>query len=152
MTAECQGLRSGLAKVVRHAEARYCLRDFRKVWSMRQDRPFIWENHWKQLGWHWKLSGVGISGNYQGKWTILHWLMETQIWPPFSSLGEGGSLREYSRTVVANCLEKAISPALVLMQTIQFLSAPIPPSWPEVLTLLNFKRTNVCCFRTSNLW
>ena len=36
-----------------------CLIDFRKVWSMMQDRPFLWKSHWKQFIWAHKLDGVG---------------------------------------------------------------------------------------------
>ena len=34
---------------------------------MNQDRPSIWKNHWKQLGWAYRSSKEGVSGNHQGR-------------------------------------------------------------------------------------
>ena len=49
------------------AETRFCLFDFRKVWSMNQDSPFLWKRNWKQLGWFHCSPGQG------GQWWPGWW-------------------------------------------------------------------------------
>ena len=39
-----------------------CLRDFRKILSMSQDRALVWKSHWEELGWAQKLGGAGLQG------------------------------------------------------------------------------------------
>ena len=49
------------------------LRDFRKVYNMNQDRPFVWKSHWKCLGWTHKLGGSGTQGITRvGQTSISH--------------------------------------------------------------------------------
>ena len=68
-----------------------CLRDFRKVQSMRQERPFVWISHWKQLRWAGKLGGARSQGVTRVGMTVLARLMESQIWcPPTGSVGSIG--------------------------------------------------------------
>ena len=40
-----------------------CLRDFRKVQSIKQERPFVWKSPCKQLGCVHKLDGDGSQGS-----------------------------------------------------------------------------------------
>ena len=56
-----------------------CLRDFRRVGSMSRDKSFVWKSTGNSL--HGPMSQVGrVSGNDQGKGTVLARLMETPIW------------------------------------------------------------------------
>ena len=63
-----------------------CLRDFRKVWSMNQDRPFIWKSSWKQLGWALNLDGAVSQGITMVWPTVWDKMIESQIWPCLLSL------------------------------------------------------------------
>ena len=67
-----------------------CLRDFRKIWSRGQDRPFLWKNHWKPHGWVQKFCGVGSYGITRAGQAVWARGMESQTWslPAGSVRGE----------------------------------------------------------------
>ena len=92
-----------------------CFRDFKKIWSMSQDRSFIWKYLWKQHGWTCRLGVEGPERITRVGKTVLARLMETQIWcPPAGPVPE----RLIKGTMTSTSVfvwERASSPALTLM-------------------------------------
>ena len=48
-----------------------CLKDFRKIWSVSQDRSFIWKNYLKHLEWAWMLVEWGLRESGKAN-TVSH--------------------------------------------------------------------------------
>ena len=92
--------------------------------SMNQDKPFLQKSHWKQLGWTWKLGGVGPQGITRMWQTLWAWLVKTQIWSLPAGSVEGtmasDSTSDWQRVV---CTTSPLTPPW--FQTIQSLPARI---------------------------
>ena len=91
------------------------LRDFRKVWGMSQDRPFVWKYHWKQLGWAHKLGGVGSQEVTRAGqkviadlWRLRHGSHQLALW-------RKGSAKKPKSLCQHYCLGETRMPGLVLM-------------------------------------
>ena len=60
----------------------------KKIWSMSQDRPFIWKSYWQQFGWSLKLVGHGLRES-QGHHNVSQVYGDPVRHPPADSVGKG---------------------------------------------------------------
>ena len=102
-----------------------CSVDFRKIWTMSQERLFMWKSHWKWLGWAKKLCGPGYQGITRTGWTVLARLMKTQMGCPHVGSVWKSSGEEQWLLLILLSGEKALLHSLPPNQTIQFL--PVCP-------------------------
>ena len=112
------------------------LKEFRKIWSMIQDKPIMWKSHWKQLGWAWKLGWAGPQGITRVGQIVWGRLMESQIWCPPAVSMRGGLRKGTTISASTSVWEKAAPQLSAWCWTIQLL--------PPLLSLMSFNLPPFC--------
>ena len=86
-----------------------CLKDFRKVGSMSQDRSFVWKSHWAWVGW--QVEWGEVSGHCQGGANSVNQGDGVSDMAPACSSLEGRPQKTMA-SVSSSVWEKAEPPAL----------------------------------------
>lgn len=116
------------------------LKDFRKVYSMSQDRPLVWKSYWQQLGWVCMLGGAGSQTITRVGQTVLTELIETHIWWPPGLQARQGRAQQKNNTLYQHfCLGKLsdnLVPAYISLAPFKLLSQ----SWISEQVSLSLNR------------